>query len=59
VIVLERRHVGRHSSGMNAGGVRRLGRDPAEIGLSVIASEMWARIENLVGDDCGSGRPDR
>lgn len=51
--VLERRHVGRHSSGINAGGVRRLGRDPAEIGLSVVATEMWQRIEALLGDDCG------
>jgi sarcosine oxidase subunit beta len=52
VTVLERRHVGRHSSGMNAGGVRRLGRDSAEIGLSMVAAEMWGRIKSLVGD-CG------
>ena len=53
VTVLERRHVGRHSSGINAGGVRRLGRDFAEIGLSVVAAEMWAGMEKLVGDDGG------
>jgi sarcosine oxidase subunit beta len=53
VTVLERRHVGRHSSGINAGGVRRLGRDPSEIGLSVVAAGMWAGIERLVGDTCG------
>ena len=35
VIVLEKDHVGRHASGVNAGGVRRLGRDIAEIPLSV------------------------
>jgi sarcosine oxidase subunit beta len=52
VTVLERRHVGRHSSGVNAGGVRRLGRDIREIGLSVVAAEMWANIVALVGDDC-------
>ena len=53
VTVLERRHVGRHSSGINAGGVRRLGRHLDEIGLSVVAAEMWANIVALVGDDCG------
>lgn len=53
VIVLERRYAGRHSSGINAGGVRRLGRDIREIALSVIAMEMWHSIESLVGDDCG------
>jgi sarcosine oxidase subunit beta len=53
VTVLERRHVGRHSSGINAGGVRRLGRDVREIALSVVAAEMWQGIRALVGDDCG------
>ena len=53
VTLLERRHVGRHSSGVNAGGVRRLGRDVSEIALSVIAAEMWQNIEKIVGDDCG------
>lgn len=52
VTVLERRHVGRHSSGINAGGVRRLGRDVREIALSQIACEMWHDIVGLVGDDC-------
>jgi sarcosine oxidase subunit beta len=53
VTLLERRHVGRHSSSYNAGGVRRLGRDPAEIGLSMIAWEMWMRLPQLVGDTGG------
>jgi sarcosine oxidase subunit beta len=53
VTLLERRHVGRHSSGVNAGGVRRLGRDLREIALSVVAAEMWRNITALVGDDCG------
>lgn len=53
VTVLERRHVGRHSSGVNAGGVRRLGRDLREIALSVVAAEMWENMVALVGDDCG------
>jgi sarcosine oxidase subunit beta len=53
VLLLERRHVGRHSSGINAGGVRRLGRAEAEIALSQVAFEMWGRIADLVGEDCG------
>lgn len=53
VLLLERRHVGRHSSGINAGGVRRLGRAEAEIALSQVAFDLWQRIAGLVGDDCG------
>jgi sarcosine oxidase subunit beta len=52
-LVIEKDTVGRHASGVNAGGVRRLDRDPAEIPLSVAAMEMWWRIAELVGDDCG------
>ena len=33
-MVIEKDHVGRHASGVNAGGVRRLGRDLAEVPLS-------------------------
>lgn len=53
VTLLERRHVGRHSSGVNAGGVRRLGRDLSEIALSAVAAEMWHAMPSIVGDDCG------
>jgi len=53
VIVLEKDYVGRHASGVNAGGVRRLGRDMAEIPLSVAAAKLWDNIEDLVDDDCG------
>ncbi|MGB1005700.1 MAG: NAD(P)/FAD-dependent oxidoreductase, partial [Thalassobaculaceae bacterium] len=53
VIVLEKDHVARHASGVNAGGVRRLGRDPAEVPISAAASEYWQNIEALVDDDCG------
>ncbi len=52
-LVLERDYPGRHASGVNAGGVRRLGRQFAEIPLSVAALELWQRIGDLVGDDCG------
>ena len=53
VLVLEKDYVGRHASGVNAGGVRRLGRDVAEIPLSVASMELWQRIGDLVDDDCG------
>ena len=52
LLVLEKDYVGRHASGVNAGGVRRLGRHPAEIPLSVASMELWHRIESLVDDDC-------
>lgn len=52
-IVLEKDYVGRHASGVNAGGVRRLGRDLAEIPISVRATEYWQDIRGLVDDDCG------
>jgi sarcosine oxidase subunit beta len=51
--LIEKDHVARHASGVNAGGVRRLGRHVAEIPLSVASMEMWHRIRDLVDDDCG------
>jgi sarcosine oxidase subunit beta len=53
VILIEKDHAGRHASGVNAGGVRRLARDVAEIPLSVHAMEIWHRIAEVVDDDCG------
>jgi sarcosine oxidase subunit beta len=53
VTVIEKDYVGRHASGVNAGGVRRLGRDFAEVPLSVASLELWYRIHDLVDDDCG------
>jgi sarcosine oxidase, subunit beta len=53
VLVLEKDHVARHASGVNAGGVRRLGRHLAEVPLSVVSMEMWHRIEEIVDDPCG------
>lgn len=52
-VVIERRWTGRHASGATAAGVRTLGRDIAEIPISLEAMEMWHRIEDLVGDHCG------
>ena len=53
VIVLEKDHVGRHASGVNAGGVRRLGRDIAEIPLSVASMDWWNQIDQLLDIDKG------
>jgi len=52
VAVLEKDHPGRHASGVNAGGLRRLNRHPAEIPLAVAAAEMWRDIAALVDSDC-------
>ncbi|NKB55195.1 MAG: FAD-dependent oxidoreductase [Alphaproteobacteria bacterium] len=52
-LVIEKDHVGRHASSVNAGGVRRLGRDLAEVPLSAASIELWNDIEDLVDDDCG------
>jgi sarcosine oxidase subunit beta len=53
VIVIEKDYAARHSSGVNAGGVRQLARHVAEIPLSIASMELWERIGDLVGDDCG------
>jgi len=52
-LVLEKNYVGRHASGVNAGGVRTLSRHVAEIPLALASRELWYRIGELVDDDCG------
>jgi sarcosine oxidase subunit beta len=52
-LVIERDYAGRHASGVNAGGVRQLARHVAEVPLSVASMELWERIGDLVGDNCG------
>jgi sarcosine oxidase subunit beta len=53
VSLLERDFLGSRASGATAAGVRTLGRDPAELPLSLEAAETWRHIADLVGDDCG------
>jgi sarcosine oxidase subunit beta len=53
VVVLEAEYVARHSSGVNAGGVRTLGRPLPEIPLALMSREMWHTLPQLVGDDGG------
>jgi len=52
-LVLEKNYVGRHASGVNAGGVRTLARHLAEIPLALASRDLWLRIGELVDDDCG------
>jgi len=53
VIVLEAEYAARHASGVNAGGVRTLGRPLPEIPLALMSREMWHRLPDIVGDDGG------
>ncbi|MBY6153789.1 FAD-binding oxidoreductase [Vannielia litorea] len=53
VALVEREFTGRHASGATAAGVRTLGRDPAELPLSLEAAQSWRDMAELVGDDCG------
>ena len=53
VTVLEAEYCGRHASGVNAGGVRTLGRHTAEIPLALASRELWHDFQNLLGDDGG------
>jgi sarcosine oxidase subunit beta len=53
VTVLEADYVGRHSSGVNAGGVRTLGRPLPEIPLSLMSREIWHTLADTIGDDGG------
>ncbi|NUX56387.1 NAD(P)/FAD-dependent oxidoreductase [Paraburkholderia youngii] len=53
VIVLEADYVGRHSSGVNAGGVRTLGRPLPEIPLALMSREIWHSLRESIGDDGG------
>ena len=52
-LVIEKNYVGRHASGVNAGGVRTLARHLAEVPLALASRELWYRIGELVDDDCG------
>lgn len=53
VIVLEADYVARHASGVNAGGVRTLGRPLDEIPLALLSRELWHTLPDLIGDTGG------
>ncbi|HWX64699.1 FAD-dependent oxidoreductase [Bradyrhizobium sp.] len=52
-VLIEKDYAGRHASGVNAGGVRQLARDVAEIPLSIRSMAIWEKIADLVDDTCG------
>lgn len=51
VTLLEAEYCARHASGVNAGGVRTLGRHYAEVPLAVESLKLWHRLPELVGED--------
>ncbi len=53
VTVLEKDWVSRHASGVNAGGVRLLGRDLAEVPLSKVAMKLWQNLDDELDADTG------
>ncbi|WP_233583143.1 FAD-binding oxidoreductase [Candidimonas sp. SYP-B2681] len=53
VAVLEADYCGRHASGVNAGGVRTLGRPLAETHLTLASCDLWHDLKDLIGDDAG------
>ncbi len=53
VTLLEKETVARHASGVNAGGVRRLGRHYAEVAISQRSMEIWYGLEDFLAADCG------
>ncbi|MEN5028941.1 FAD-binding oxidoreductase [Pseudomonas sp. Ps21-P2] len=53
VTVLEADYCGRHASGVNAGGVRTLGRHDAEIPLALSSRALWHDLAHTLGDDGG------
>ena len=50
VKLIEKDYIARHASGVNAGGVRRLGRDLAEIPLSLAAMDIWQNLHEEIGE---------
>lgn len=53
VTVLEAEYCGRHASGVNAGGVRTLGRHVEEIPLALASRTLWHGLHEVLGEDGG------
>ncbi|WP_137177180.1 FAD-binding oxidoreductase [Roseomonas sp. AR75] len=51
VTLLERGLVGSQATGVNYGGVRQQGRDPAGIPLAIKSRALWSRLPELIGTD--------
>jgi sarcosine oxidase subunit beta len=53
VLILEKDYCARHASGVNAGGVRRLGRDFRELELSDFSmKQYWHKLDSFLNEDC-------
>lgn len=53
VTVCEKGRIAGEQSSRNWGWVRKMGRDPAEIPLSVASANLWAQMNELVGAETG------
>lgn len=53
VAVCEKGHIGCEQSTRNWGWCRKMGRDPAEIPLSIASARLWERLNTLVGTETG------
>ena len=53
VVLLERDTVAAHASGVNFGNVRRQRRYLPQLPLAMRSRQVWGRLEDLIGDDCG------
>ncbi|ABE46262.1 NAD(P)/FAD-dependent oxidoreductase [Polaromonas sp. JS666] len=53
VTLLEAEYCARHASGVNAGGVRSLGRHYAEVPLARASLGLWHSLPELIGKDLG------
>lgn len=51
VTLLEAEYCARHASGVNAGGVRTLGRHHAEVPLARASLELWHHLPEILGED--------
>lgn len=51
--VIEKDYVSRHASGVNAGGVRVLGRHTAELSLSLASMQRWKNLDQELDADTG------
>lgn len=51
VTLLEAEYCARHASGVNAGGVRTLGRHLAEVPLARASLAIWHGLRDLIGED--------
>ncbi|QEX24312.1 D-amino-acid oxidase [Hypericibacter adhaerens] len=53
VALCEKGHIAGEQSSRNWGWCRRMGRDPRELPLSVVALRLWNEMHQLVGEDVG------